>query len=160
MDDEKFTNLNIVGVRYNDTGLVIDIYKFLYILKAHNVPTDNDALTIISGLNADPVYYSDPPQVGPDQLTEWDGAVEIDGKWYRKWKIVDAPNRQSEIIAQKWADVRRDRNTLLSGSDWTQGMDSPLSADMRQRWALYRQQLRDITKQDISAIVWPEPPTS
>ena len=40
------------------------------------------------------------------------------------------------------------RNQLLAQSDWTQGADSPLSAEVKAGWATYRQSLRDMTEKD------------
>jgi hypothetical protein len=50
------------------------------------------------------------------------------------------------------------RNKLLTKSDWTQGADSPLSENEKVAWAVYRQSLRDITKQDLNNIQWPAAP--
>lgn len=67
----------------------------------------------------------------------------------------------SVIEEQQWQSVRRQRNTLLSESDWTLTSDSPLSTEQQQAWAAYRQLLRDltITFSDPDAIVWPVKPT-
>jgi hypothetical protein len=52
------------------------------------------------------------------------------------------------------------RNNLLLNSDWTQLPNNPLTIEKQQEWAVYRQALRDITKQyDYPFnIVWPTPP--
>ena len=55
-------------------------------------------------------------------------------------------------------NVRDTRNTLLQISDWTQLPDSPLSPEKKAEWAAYRQQLRDITEQNINSVVWPKEP--
>ena len=62
-----------------------------------------------------------------------------------------------------WPKVRRDRNTLLTESDWTQAADSPLSSSKKTEWATYRQTLRDIpsAQSSVSAyenITWPTAP--
>lgn len=51
------------------------------------------------------------------------------------------------------------RQKLLIDSDWTQLPDVPL--DDKQAWAVYRQELRDITSQPNfpNDIIWPTPPT-
>jgi hypothetical protein len=61
--------------------------------------------------------------------------------------------------------IRSRRGYLLAHSDWTQTVDSPLSAEKKQQWADYRQALRDLTYNykdvDIqvdSDIVWPQQP--
>lgn len=49
---------------------------------------------------------------------------------------------------QKWEQLRNWRNAELSKSDWTQIADS--TAD-KSAWAAYRQELRDLPNQGISA---------
>lgn len=44
-------------------------------------------------------------------------------------------------------EIRSKRNFLLMQSDWTQGNDSPLSQEEKEKWIVYRQALRDITLQ-------------
>lgn len=76
-----------------------------------------------------------------------------------KWVSIDEWNMiQERNIASLRAKTQRNR--LLSESDWTQTIDCPLSNDMKNSWALYRQQLRDITKQSEfpSIIAWPTKP--
>lgn len=54
-------------------------------------------------------------------------------------------------------EVRRVRNMLLLASDWTQLPDVP--QETREKWAGYRQTLRDVTEQsDPLNISWPTPP--
>ncbi|MDN7179109.1 phage tail assembly chaperone [Caballeronia sp. SEWSISQ10-4 2] len=55
-------------------------------------------------------------------------------------------------------NVRQQRDTLLSGSDWTMGHDSP--EDKRPAWAEYRQALRDVPEQPgfPADVDWPEKP--
>ena len=49
------------------------------------------------------------------------------------------------------------RNSLLTGSDWTQSPDSPLSDEKKAEWATYRQALRDI--ENFQDPVWPAVPS-
>tara|TARA_Y100000114_G_C11751266_1_gene324446 strand:+ start:418 stop:648 length:231 start_codon:yes stop_codon:yes gene_type:complete len=60
--------------------------------------------------------------------------------------------------------IRDLRKEMLSGSDWTQANDSPLSDSKKAEWASYRQELRDLpskyTNDDSpSDVVWPTMPT-
>lgn len=58
--------------------------------------------------------------------------------------------------SRAWAEVRSKRAQILKDSDYTQLSDSPKN---KQKWATYRQALRDITNQaDPSNIVWPVEP--
>ena len=51
----------------------------------------------------------------------------------------DAEKSASAIIELKVL-----RQSLLADSDWTQTADSPLTADQRSEWQMYRQALRDL----------------
>lgn len=55
-------------------------------------------------------------------------------------------------------EVRNHRNKLLKLSDWTQLPDSPFTPEKRAEWAAYRQQLRDITEENIHYVIWPKEP--
>jgi hypothetical protein len=61
------------------------------------------------------------------------------------------------VLDEQWSAVRRRRNELLLASDWTQLTDSPTD---KATWAVYRQNLRDITAQvDPFNLVWPIKPS-
>jgi len=49
---------------------------------------------------------------------------------------------------QKWEQIKLWRNQQLVLSDWTQLPDSPVDKDA---WATYRQALRDLPAQSVSA---------
>jgi len=55
-------------------------------------------------------------------------------------------------------DARIARNRLLASSDWTQLPDVPQT--LKDKWATYRQALRDITAQSgfPRSIIWPTQP--
>jgi hypothetical protein len=58
-----------------------------------------------------------------------------------------------ERVSNEWTAIRQQRNRLLAESDWTQLADSPADKD---KWAVYRQELRDITiQEDPFSIIWP-----
>jgi hypothetical protein len=60
--------------------------------------------------------------------------------------------------AAGWAAIRAHRDRLLLDSDWTLGNDSPLGADAKAAWAVYRDALRRITDQPLNGLAWPMPP--
>lgn len=64
----------------------------------------------------------------------------------------------NDILAKQ--DISFKRNTLLTESDWTQIPNNPLTTEKQQQWAVYRQQLRDITSQSGYPfnVVWPTQP--
>lgn len=63
----------------------------------------------------------------------------------------------NEELAQQ-ARVRRNR--LLAASDYTQVIDYPMSDELREQWAAYRQELRDLTELAgfPNAFLWPKSP--
>lgn len=64
-----------------------------------------------------------------------------------------------EEIESKWRVIREKRNRLLFECDWTQLSDSPLSVEKREEWAIYRQELRDITNYPSpDSVIWPNEP--
>jgi hypothetical protein len=57
-------------------------------------------------------------------------------------------------IDTQWAAIRSQRNQMLKDTDWTQVADAPVD---NLTWAIYRQELRDITTQaDPFNITWPK----
>jgi hypothetical protein len=64
-------------------------------------------------------------------------------------------NEQNAYLAEQ---VRSQRNALLTSSDWTQIPDYPGSN--KTAWAIYRQALRDLTKQSgfPLEVTWPDAP--
>lgn len=53
--------------------------------------------------------------------------------------------------------LRMERNARLQDSDWTQMPDSPLSDEEKQKWAEYRQKLRDLPESvgNLDELIWP-----
>jgi len=57
-------------------------------------------------------------------------------------------------VDTQWAAIRAQRNQMLKDTDWTQVADAPVD---NLTWAIYRQELRDITTQaDPFKITWPK----
>lgn len=78
----------------------------------------------------------------PEEEAEWD-AMEA------KWEA-GANDRAA-------AEIRTERDTKLTESDWTQVADAPVD---KAAWAVYRQALRDIPAQEgfPGEIIWPVTP--
>lgn len=74
--------------------------------------------------------------------------------------IIEREQTQEEIQTQENTSkesIRGQRNNLLSRSDWTQVADAPVD---KAAWAVYRQELRDITAQAgfPTEVIWPTKP--
>ena len=70
--------------------------------------------------------------------------------------------RDARILAGKWADIRTERNRLLTESDWVvvKAKEEHPNASIPSDWVDYRTELRDITKQsDPDDITWPTKPS-
>ena len=62
-----------------------------------------------------------------------------------------------KVVGSEAEEVRIKRNLKLSETDWTQVADAPVD---QAAWAVYRQELRDITEQEgfPTSVVWPSTP--
>lgn len=98
------------------------------------------------------------PQINWDQnIAEGEPAL-VDGVWTRTWVVTDAtPEEITERTESRASGVRSDRNNRLADCDWTQLPDAPVDSAA---WAIYRQELRDVTEQAGFPwdITWPEKP--
>ena len=65
--------------------------------------------------------------------------TEVNGAWIQSYSVV----QKLEEDAAK--NIRRERNDMLSESDWTQVEDAPVD---KTAWATYRQALRDLPSQE------------
>jgi hypothetical protein len=107
------------------------------------------------------VYASPAPEITNRQRLQEESPICEEGVWKQQWSVVSLTDEelsnQMDSLAQT---VRVDRNYKLSQCDWTQAKDVP--AEISDSWAVYRQQLRDITEQENFPweVVWPEPPTN
>jgi hypothetical protein len=73
---------------------------------------------------------------------------------------VEEADWEEQMPAILMDHLRRERNTLLTESDWTQGNGSPLSDEDKTSWETYREALRDLpaNTDDPSNPTWPTPP--
>ena len=84
--------------------------------------------------------------------------LDIDGKSYDPKQYVqshfvgDDSAKDARVLAEKWSNVRRDRDRRLSETDYLALSDQTLSDAME----TYRQELRDVpTQSDPDNISWP-----
>jgi hypothetical protein len=84
--------------------------------------------------------------------------VQESGRWKQVWDVVSLPiDEQQKLRDAKAASVRKQRDALLTQSDWTQLPDAPVDSAA---WASYRQALRDVPAQAgfPFEVVWPVKP--
>jgi hypothetical protein len=84
--------------------------------------------------------------------------VFVDGVWKRQYQTIKVLTTLVDNGEQQRLSIVMERNRLLQSSDWTQCRDIPI--EISDRWAVYRQLLRDITKQSSfpQYVDWPIPP--
>ena len=108
--------------------------------------TANNVVELVETLS-----YTTPTQ----KLSTVDAYVES-GKAYNVKVENTTADEQTELINQKWNEIRNTRNILLQDTDWRASSDLTMS----DAWKTYRRALRDITTQsDPYNITWPTEPS-
>jgi hypothetical protein len=166
-------------IRIRETGQVMYEGEFRAYLLANNGPSF-ETLTpeIMAELNVDPVLEG--PQattVSPYQFSQRSGVEQIEGHWYTKYTIgpvfidividgvaMTAAEQNAAYQAAKDAEqansIRMSRATKLAECDWRVLKALENGTLQNFEWALYRQNLRDITNQPGFpwTIEWPVEP--
>jgi len=122
----------------------------------------NPSEEMLATWNVFPVKDRPAPEFDPatENCNQVNPTLE-NGEWVMTWQVSPASAEEiAERLEQKSAEVRQQRNQLLTESDWTQLADSPLDADTKSAWALYRETLRQVPEQSGFPwnIVWPTKP--
>ena len=110
----------------------------VYNIKYYASKRDAEEIKDIDGNSHDPKQYVQSHFVGQDDL------------------------RDARILADKWANVRRQRDRLIAATDWRVivASESDEGSDLPTKWKTYRTNLRDITEQaDPDNITWPTEPS-
>jgi len=105
-----------------------------------------------------PIKPTQPPDVDHTKNVIEKLPVRINNEWVQTWEVVNATEEEINERVNSWAqNIRSERNQKLIDSDWTQIPDSAVDKDA---WRVYRQELRDITKQSSFpyAVIWPRQP--
>lgn len=112
---------------------------------------------------------------GDKNLLESEIEYDINNFYILNNSFVEIPKKPSEYHVFDWntkswnpkddlasLNVKMKRNFLLADSDWTQTLNVPFSQEKQQEWAIYRQQLRDITFQSgyPYTVIWPTAPSN
>jgi len=93
---------------------------------------------------------------GVTQYTPPDGCTLLNEQEFAAWRIENPePPKSADQLA---ASVRGQRDRLLERTDWTQAVD--IAKATQDKWAPYRQALRDVPQQAGFPfnVVWPQTP--
>ena len=87
---------------------------------------------------------------------------QLSGRIEQYSEAAPIPAVPEPTAEQQEMQIRAQRNSLLSLSDWTQLADAPLTTEQKQAWAEYRQALRDVPEQTDfpDAVAWPTAPSA
>ena len=109
----------------------------------------NPTYELLSTFDVYEVVTAPEPSIDSKTHRHISSVEQVNGKWTQIWRVEPLPR---EIAS---ANVRGLRDRLLAASDWTQVADAPVD---QQKWALYRQALRDISAQAGFPweVVWPD----
>jgi len=129
----KTSNGQLVKFPYN----LLDLKKDHPNTSFPSDPSDSD----LEAFEVYKVAASPVPEFDSKTHTVIQSVEQKDGIWTQTWQVATLDQaRASE-------NVRAHRNRLLAECDWTQLADSPLDADGKAAWALYRETLRMIPQQ-------------
>jgi hypothetical protein len=138
------------------------VQKFPYTLAdlrlAHPQLSIPDSITDeeLAAFNVYPVQATARPAFDNKTHRLRQSAEYLGATWQQVWTTEQLPESQAA------ANVRNYRNELLSACDWTQLIDSPLDADAKLAWQLYRETLRMVPQQPGFPwnVTWPSVPGS
>ena len=110
----------------------------VYNIKYYASKRDAEEIKDIDGNSHDPKQYVSSHFVGQDDT------------------------KDARILAEKWANVRAERDRKIAATDWRVivASESDEGSDLPTKWKTYRTNLRDITEQaDPDNITWPTEPS-
>ena len=90
-----------------------------------------------------------------EEILDIDGKSHDPKQYVQSHFVPDDSAKDARVLADKWANIRRERNRKLAETDYLALSDNTLSSDMEK----YRQDLRDVpTQSDPDNITWPGAP--
>ena len=93
-----------------------------------------------------------------------EGVTSFHLAWDGTTVSADDAAKAAYDLAEEWKQIIAERNRLLAETDWTQGVDSPLTTQQKSDWAVYRTSLRTLPEDQSSVtsysdINWPTKPS-
>lgn len=143
-----------------DDGQITKIGNILELFPNISFPTSGVDSTFLTENSALPVVVWEMFDSTVEKLETVEPYIK-DGKVYTCLKVAKTETELQEdalkVRLAKENEVRNQRNQLLKDSDWTQVLDAPVD---KLAWAVYRQDLRDLTAQEGFPfnVIFPNPP--
>ena len=90
-----------------------------------------------------------------EEILDSEGKSHSPKQYVQSHFVPDDTAKDARLLADKWANVRRERNQKLEETDYLALSDNTLATNMK----TYRQELRDVpTQSDPDSITWPSKP--
>jgi len=96
-----------------------------------------------------------------EELKDVDGNSTSPKTYVKSHFVGQDDTRDARILADKWINIRQQRDRLLTESDWVviKAKEEHINTSIDSNWMDYRTALRDITSQsDPDDITWPTKP--
>ena len=91
-----------------------------------------------------------------EEILDYEGKSHNPKQYVQSHFVGDDSAKDARLLADKWSNVRSERNRKLAETDYLALSDNTLADNMK----TYRQELRDIPKQsDPDDITWPTKPS-
>ena len=98
-----------------------------------------------------------------EEILDNDGNSHDPKQYVQSHFVGDDTAKDARLLADEWTLIRRERDRLLTESDWTQANDTALTSAKVTAWATYRTDLRTLpadqsSKTTYADITWPPEP--
>ena len=120
---------------------------------------DYVSITIETGIIYNIKYYASKRDA--EEIKDIDGNSHDPKQYVQSHFVGNDTAKNKRILAEKWTNIRSQRDRLLTESDWVvvKAKEEHANASIPSDWVDYRTALRDITKQsDPDNITWPTKP--
>jgi len=97
-----------------------------------------------------------------EEIKDVDGNSHDPKQYVQSHFVGQDDTKDARILAEKWANVRAERDRKIAATDWRVivASESDEGSDLPTKWKTYRTNLRDITEQaDPDNITWPTEPS-
>ena len=130
-------------------------------VSARLVELDDYISNTIEGTTYNIKYYAS--KRNAEEILDDDGKSHDPKQYVQSHFVGDDTAKDARILADEWTEIRKERDKLLTESDWTQANDTPLTDANVAKWKTYRTSLRDLpsdqsSKTKYSDITWPTKP--
>jgi hypothetical protein len=146
----KIKNNQVEQYPYNLTNLTSDFPTTSFPESLTNASLESfNIFKVVGTVNPTVLYYQNLRELPPKL---------VEGNWTQQWEVFDLSeedlNEKKAFVSRV---VREERSQRLKDSDWAIMLDSPLTNEEKQKFIVYRQELRDVPLQPEFPwnVTWP-----